>query len=79
VNGLLLNADMSEAICLGTSTQLRSPSTAVDSVRRFVWRIFMQSASNALKSLKLRPRYGDFSFFQNGGRRHVGFFEIANF
>ena len=49
MNGLLLNADMSEAICLGTSTQLRSPSTAVDSVRRFVWRIFMQSASNALR------------------------------
>jgi len=26
----------------------------------------------SLKSLKLRPRYGDFSFFQNGGGRHVG-------
>ena len=32
------------------------------------------------KSVKLRPRYGDFSIFQDGGRRHVGFlkFQISN-
>jgi len=31
-----------------------------------------------LKSVKARPRYGDFSIFQDGGRRHLGFlnFEI---
>ena len=29
-----------------------------------------------LKSLKLRPRYGDFSIFQNGGRRHVGLLKL---
>jgi len=29
-----------------------------------------------LKSLKLRPRYGDFSIFKNGGRRHVGFLKL---
>jgi len=32
-----------------------------------------------LKSLKLRPRYGDFSIFQNGGRRHVGFLKLQIF
>ena len=26
-----------------------------------------------LKSVKMRPRYGDFSIFQDGGRRHLGF------
>ena len=32
------------------------------------------------KSLQPRPRYGDFSIFQDGGRRHVGFliFQIFN-
>jgi len=32
------------------------------------------------KSLEPRPRYGDFSIFQDGGRRHLGFskFEIFN-
>ena len=30
----------------------------------------------SLKSLKLRPRYGDFSIFKNGGRRHVGFLKL---
>ena len=32
------------------------------------------------KSLEPRPRYCDFSNFQDGGRRHVGFlkFEIFN-
>ena len=34
----------------------------------------------SLKSLKLRQRYGDFSIFQDGGRRHLGFskFRIFN-
>ena len=27
----------------------------------------------SFKALKLWPRYGDFSIFQNGGRRHLGF------
>ena len=33
-----------------------------------------------LKSLQPRPRYGDFSISQDGGRRHVGFlkFQILN-
>ena len=33
-----------------------------------------------LKSLQPRPRYGDFSISQDGGRRHVGFlkFQIFN-
>ena len=33
-----------------------------------------------LKSFKTRPRYGDFSIFQDGGRRHLGFskFQIFN-
>ena len=33
-----------------------------------------------LKSLQPRPRYDDFSNFQDGGRRHVGFlkFQIFN-
>jgi len=32
------------------------------------------------KSVKPRPRYGDYSIFQDGGRRHLGFlkFEIFN-
>ena len=30
------------------------------------------------KSVEPRPRYGDFSIFQDGGRRHLGF-EILNF
>jgi len=32
------------------------------------------------KSLELRPRYGDFSFFKDGDRRHLKFlkFEICN-
>jgi len=25
------------------------------------------------KSVKPRPKYGDFSIFQDGGRRHLGF------
>jgi len=29
-----------------------------------------------LKSLKRRQSYGDFSNFQNGGRRHVGFLKL---
>ena len=33
----------------------------------------------SLKSLKLRPRYCDFSIFQNGGRRHVGFLKLQMF
>ena len=35
---------------------------------------------NWLKSLQPRPRYRDFSNFQDGGRRHVGFlkFQIFN-
>ena len=34
----------------------------------------------ASKSVEPRPRYGDFSIFQDGGRRHFGFlkFEIFN-
>jgi len=28
------------------------------------------------KSVKTRPRYGDFSIFQNGGRRHLGFLKL---
>jgi len=28
------------------------------------------------KSLKPRPRYGDFSNFQNSGRRHLGFLKL---
>jgi len=28
------------------------------------------------KSIKKRPRYGDFSIFQDGGRRHLGFFKF---
>ena len=31
------------------------------------------------KSLKMRPRYGDFSIFQDGGRRHLGFFKFQIF
>jgi len=30
----------------------------------------------SLKLLKLLPRYGDFSIFQNGGGRHVGFLKL---
>ena len=30
----------------------------------------------SLKWLKLRPRYGDYLIFQDGGRRHVGFLEL---
>jgi len=26
-----------------------------------------------MKSVKTRPRYGDFSIFKDGGRRHLGF------
>jgi len=31
------------------------------------------------KSVKLRPRYGDFSIFQAGGRHHLGFFKFPIF
>jgi len=31
------------------------------------------------KSVKLRPRYGDFSIFQDGGRRHLGFIKFEFF
>ena len=31
------------------------------------------------KSLKLWPKYGDFSIFQNGGRRHLGFIKFYIF
>jgi len=31
------------------------------------------------KSLNPRPRYGDLSNFQNGGRRHFGFLKLTNF
>ena len=31
------------------------------------------------KSVKTRPRYGDFSIFQDGGRRHLGFFKFQIF
>jgi len=31
------------------------------------------SSQISVKSLKLWPRYGDFSIFQNGGSRHVKF------
>jgi len=31
------------------------------------------------KSAKTRPRYGDFSIFQDGGRRHLGFFKFQIF
>jgi len=31
------------------------------------------------KSLQPRPRYGDFSIFQDGGRRHVGFLKFLIF
>ena len=31
------------------------------------------------KSVKLRPKHGDFSTFQHGGRRHLGFFEFEIF
>ena len=30
----------------------------------------------SLKSLQLLPKYGDFSIFQNGGRRHVEFLKL---
>jgi len=30
----------------------------------------------SLKSLKPRPRYGDYSIIENGGRRHVGFLKL---
>ena len=33
----------------------------------------------SLKSVKLWPRYGDFSIFQDGGRRHLGFFKFKIF
>ena len=32
-----------------------------------------------LKSVEMRPRYGDFSIFQDGGRRHLGFFKFQIF
>jgi len=32
----------------------------------------------SLKSLKLWPRYGDISIFQNGGGRHVGFLKLQS-
>ena len=31
------------------------------------------------KSVRPRPRYGDFSIFQDGGRRHLGFLNFCNF
>ena len=31
------------------------------------------------KSVKPRPRYGDFSIFQDGGRRHLGFLKFPIF
>ena len=31
------------------------------------------------KSVKTRPRYGDFSIFQDGGRRHLGFLKFKTF
>jgi len=31
------------------------------------------------KSVKPRPRYGDFSIFQDGGRSHPGFSNFVNF
>ena len=31
------------------------------------------------KSVKTRPRYGDFSILQDGGRRHLGFLKFENF
>jgi len=31
------------------------------------------------KSVKRRPRYGDFSIFQDGGRRHLGFLKFETF
>ena len=39
----------------------------------------VSSGQISSKSLELRPRYGDFSIFQDGGRRHLGFFEISKF
>ena len=50
------------------------------------WRSGRQEVRNASscqiasKSVESRPRYGDFSIFQDGGRRHLGFlkFEIFN-
>ena len=32
-----------------------------------------------LKSVKTRPSYGDFTIFQDGGRRHLGFFKFQTF
>jgi len=32
-----------------------------------------------LKSLKLWPRYGDFSIFQNGSGRYAGLLKLKNF
>jgi len=32
-----------------------------------------------LKSVKMWPRYGDFSIFQDGGRRHIGFLKFEIF
>jgi len=31
------------------------------------------------KSVKPRPRYGDFSIFHDGGRRHLKFSNFSNF
>jgi len=31
------------------------------------------------KSVKTRLRYGDFSIFQDGGRRHLGFLKFQTF
>ena len=38
------------------------------------------SVPNCVEIVELRPRYGDFSIFKDGGRRHLGFlkFEIFN-
>ena len=39
----------------------------------------VQNASScqiASKSAEPRPRYGDFSIFQDGGRRHLGFLKF---
>jgi len=30
-------------------------------------------------AVKPLPRYGDFSIFQDGGRRHLGFLKVENF